>query len=127
VQTPVAAAREAADGVPRGPDMQIVMSSRHEAHPIPAFRLFSADERDRGLHNDAAEMQRRAARWDERVRQDGTHDRNLTMTPLLNHVMSRGSVTLRSADPHDAPVIDLNLLGDANDEDLEVAMGGVFI
>jgi hypothetical protein len=51
----------------------------------------------------AAEMQRRAARWDERVRQDGTHDRNLTMTPLLNHVMSRGSVTLWSADPHDAP------------------------
>jgi choline dehydrogenase-like flavoprotein len=41
---------------------------------------------------------------------DAKIGRTVAMGTVLNHPRSRGSLTLRSADPRDAPIISLNLL-----------------
>ena len=47
---------------------------------------------------------------------DGKLRRAATVAVPLNHPRSRGSLTLRSADPHDAPLIDLGMLSAPEDQ-----------
>lgn len=46
---------------------------------------------------------------------DAKIGKTVAMGTVLNHPRSRGSVKLASADPRDAPIIDLNLLGAPED------------
>ena len=54
---------------------------------------------------------------------DSKISRAVALSTVLNHPRSRGSVTLASADPRSAPIIDLNLL--AAPEDMDRLVQGV--
>lgn len=55
----------------------------------------------------------------------GAVDAGITLVPVVAQPQSRGSVSLRSSNPLDAPVIDMNHLG--ADADVEVLMRGIEI
>jgi choline dehydrogenase len=52
-------------------------------------------------------------------------EHGFTIAVVLLEPRSRGRVTLRSPDPHDKPVIDLNLFSDPNGEDMQRIVDGI--
>ena len=54
-----------------------------------------------------------------------TAEHGMALGVILLRPRSRGAITLRSADPHDAPVIDPRYLSDPADDDLATLVAGV--
>ncbi len=106
-----------------GRDMQIVMNCRArndfvlmQASSMLAGKLLPVAPRSSlagRCHNFLANLINAVLRNTRVV--DGQLARMVSMGGVLNHPRSRGSIRLRSADPHDAPVIDLGLLRNAAD------------
>ncbi|KAK5644069.1 hypothetical protein RI129_007914 [Pyrocoelia pectoralis] len=49
----------------------------------------------------------------------------VTITPILLHPKSSGSITLRSSDPFEYPVINPNFFSDPNEEDMNTLLEGI--
>lgn len=66
-------------------------------------------------------------KWTDETREviDAKISNPLALELVLLHSVSQGRVTVKSADPFDYPVIDLNILGDEANKDIEAIYQGI--
>ena len=111
------------EGFERGPDLEMIMLTRFPRCIAPRYiaEEFNLRAQEAGLTDLSHSPTAWSALMNTAQLLGAAEDTQRKMAKLLiiggelNHVESRGSVSLSSNNPHDAPVIDPNYLSDSRD------------